>query len=149
MQWFSTNSSLHPSHIVSGFDWSSLGEATVVDVGGSHGSQSIALASAFPNLSCVVQDGAGVVEQARQADLALSAKGRVTFMEHDFFKQQPIKEAAVYVLRWVLHDWSDTYAVKILQALIPALAESSKVLICEAVLPEPSKVSKLRDEAAR
>ena len=152
MRWFGTSPGLHPSHIVHGFDWAGLGDATVVDVGGSHGSQSLALASAFPNLSCVVQDRAEVVQRAQQTDLAtLSAKGkgRVKFMEHDFFEEQPVKGAAVYVLRWILHDWSDGYAIRILRALGPAMGEGSKVLICEAVLPEPSRVSTLRERAAR
>ena len=145
MRWFGTSPGLHPSHIVHGFDWAGLGDATVVDVGGSHGSQSIALASAFPKLSCVVQDRAEVVQRA-----LARGKGRVTFMEHDFFEEQPVRGAAVYVLRWILHDWSDGYAIRILRALGPAMGEGSKVLICEAVLPEPvSGVSTLRDRAAR
>jgi hypothetical protein len=33
-------------------------------------------------------------------------------------------------------NWSDKYCVKILKALIPALAPGARVLIMDAVLPE-------------
>lgn len=149
MRWFSSSPGLEPVHILNGFDWASLGEAKVVDVGGSHGTLSIALCSAFPALSCTVQDRAEVVEQAKQANMHPAIEGHISFMAHDFFEEQPVKAAAVYVLRWILHDWSDTYAIKILRALVSALVETSRVLICEVVLPKPGTVSTLRDRAVR
>ena len=46
-------------------------------------------------------------------------------MEHDFFfLEQPVKSADVYLIRWILHDWPNTYAFKILRALVPALNEA-------------------------
>lgn len=148
MKWFATSPGLEVVHVLDGLDWASLGTAIVVDVGGSHGALSIALSAAFSNLSCVVQDRAEVVEAGR-ANLPPSTEGRVSFMEHDFFREQPVRAAAVYVLRWILHDWSDEYAIKILRALAPALVESSKLLVCEVILPQPGSVSILRDRAAR
>jgi len=88
----------------------------------------------------IVQDQPDVISVG-QTRLPLDMKGRVTFMEHDFFRQQPIKAAEVYLLRWILHDWSDAYAIQILRALIPALIQGSKIVICEHVMPEPNSVS--------
>ena len=62
-------------------------------------------------------------------------------MEHDFFEEQPVKGADVYLLRWVLHDWSDSYAVRILRALIPALNKGARVILNETVLPPDEMVS--------
>lgn len=148
MNWFSTGPGLETIHIINGYDWASMGKAIVVDIGGSHGPLSILLSQEFPNLSCIVQDRPGVVEAGR-AKLPTSMMDRVSFMEHDFFENQPVKAAAVYLLRWILHDWSDTYAIKILRALIPALTPNSKILICELLLPQPGTVSTLRDRSAR
>lgn len=148
MSWFSTGPGLEPSHIISGFDWQSLNVGTVVDIGGSLGSTSIAIAREAPWMHCIVQDQPDVISVG-QAQLPLDMKGRVTFMEHDFFRQQPIKAAEVYLLRWILHDWSDSYAILILRALIPALIHSSKVIICEHVMPEPNSVSTFEARRSR
>lgn len=102
MKWVGTGPGLEVSHIVHGFDWDSLGIATVVNVGGSHGSASIALCQEYPRLSCIVQDRAKVIE-ARRTTLPSSAKGHLLFMEPDFFFQdQPVTAASAYILRWTL-----------------------------------------------
>lgn len=45
--------------------------------------------------------------------------------------------ADVYLLRSVLHDWSDEFAIKILKKLVPALEKGKgKVLINDICLPE-------------
>ena len=61
---------------------------------------------------------------------------RVEWVEHDFFKPQPI-EADVYFFRHILHDWSDEDCVKILQALLPKLKDGARVLLSEGVIPPP------------
>lgn len=46
---------LEPEHLVNGYPWAELGEATVVDLGGSHGAISCALARKYPSLKLIVQ----------------------------------------------------------------------------------------------
>lgn len=148
MTWFSTGPGLESSHIVDGFAWESIGKGVIVDVGGSQGSMGAAIVRAFPSLHCIVQDQADVVKLGQQ-NLPPELQTRVTFMKHDFFEEQPIKAANVYLLRWILHDWSDKYAVQILRALVPALTQDSKVVICEHVLPEPGSVPICQERAIR
>ena len=148
MQWFSTGPGLEARHLVDGYDWASLGEAIVVDIGGSYGHFSIAMAERHPDLFCVVQDRAEVVKTG-QLKLPAHLEDRVSFMEYNFFEEQPVRKAAVYLLRWILHDWSDAYAIRILRALIPALGPRSKIVICELVLPQPGTVSAFRDRGFR
>ncbi|PYH83237.1 S-adenosyl-L-methionine-dependent methyltransferase [Aspergillus uvarum CBS 121591] len=62
---------------------------------------------------------------------------RVTGMAHDFLTPQPVHGADVYLLRWILHDWSDTYAVKILRNLTPALTPGARVVVNDICIPEP------------
>ncbi|KAI9644379.1 hypothetical protein NHQ30_007736 [Ciborinia camelliae] len=114
-----------------GLQWGKVKK--MVDVGGSHGKVAIALARKYTGLSCIVQDLESVVSGAQvPADLVDS----ITFMPHDFFNAQPVVDADVYLLRWVLHDWSDKYAIKILRALVPAMRSGTKVVINESCLPD-------------
>lgn len=130
MSCFTTGEGFALHHLTNGFAWSSLGsDAVVVDVGGSHGDAAFALASKFSNLRVIVQELPGVVASSSER-----AGVNVRFMEHDFFKEQPIN-ADVYVLRWILHNWPDAYCIKILRALIPALKIGAKMLVMELVMP--------------
>ena len=148
MSWLCTGLDLEPSNIADNFRWSDLRTGHVVDVGGSLGSISIALARRFPSLRFVVQDQLDMVKAGRE-NLLVDLLDRVSFLEHDFFTPQPIKDADVYLLRWILHDWSDGYAVKILRALIPALKTDDKVLVCETIVPEPGTVSPYQERDIR
>jgi hypothetical protein len=69
-------------------------------------------------------------------------------MEHDFFQDQPVC-ADAYLLRWVLHDWSDKYAIKILRALIPALKKGARIIVNEFVLPPPGIASAFQSKILR
>ena len=48
---------------------------------------------------------------------------------HDFFELQPVKEAAVYFMRVVLHDWPDEDTIKILKNTRAAAGPSSKLIV--------------------
>lgn len=148
MTFFSTGPGLEVSHVLNGFDWASIGKGKVVDVGGSHGSLSIAIARRYPDITLVVQDRPPTVREGL-ANLPPELADRMTFMTHDFFKEQPILHADVYVLRWILHDWSDKYAIRILQALKPALKDGANIVIVEHVLPGPGSVPAYQERGLR
>ena len=148
MSWFSTGPGLEMTHVLEAFRWESEVDGLVVDVGGSYGSICVALARNYPSLRFIVQDRPEVVNVGRQ-ELPRELIDRVMFFEHDFFDDQPVKGADVYILRWVLHDWSDQYAIKILRALIPALKTGAKVLINEIILPEPGKLTPYHERRLR
>jgi hypothetical protein len=62
--------------------------------------------------------------------------GQLTFHAvHDFFQPQPIKDASVFFLRFVVHDWPDVYAKKILKQLYAAAQSSTKLILCDFVVP--------------
>lgn len=83
---------------------------------------------AFPALSVVIQDLPEVIAQASPSETHIS------FMTHDFFTPQPVV-ADVYLFRWILHNWSDKYCVRILRALVPALKPGARIVINEHVMP--------------
>ena len=67
----------------------------------------VQLSRLYPKLTFVVQDRGPVLEQGehtvwpKENPLAL-ADGRITFMEHDFFNVNPVKDADVYWLRYIM-----------------------------------------------
>ncbi|KAI9707017.1 MAG: hypothetical protein M1820_004605 [Bogoriella megaspora] len=138
-------------HLVTAFDWAALGKAKVVDVGGNSGSASLALARAFPDLHFVVEDLPEPTKNARvQAEsLSMDLTGRIEFLEHDFFTPQPVKDADVYLLRMIIHDWPDVDAVRILKELAEVMKEGSRILIMDMVLPSPGTTSSTFEAALR
>ncbi|THU99018.1 hypothetical protein K435DRAFT_752418 [Dendrothele bispora CBS 962.96] len=140
-----------PGAILSGFPWHSLPKgSTIVDVGGGIGSTSMLLAHTFSSsdgsneednldFKFVIQDRDVVCDLGEKAWKAqcphLLESGIARFQKHDFFTPQPIKNAAVYLLRVVLHDWPNAYAQRVLQRLREAASPDTKLLIADFVLP--------------
>ncbi|KAH8696410.1 putative O-methyltransferase [Talaromyces proteolyticus] len=113
---------------------------TVVDVGGSQGHVSVDLSRKFPNLHFIVEDLPEVVEGGTEK-LPKDVRGRVEFKAHDMFTEQPVHGAEVYLLRYVLHDWTDKYSIEILRKLVPSLKAGAKIVIQEYLLPEPGTMT--------
>ncbi|KAF2795491.1 O-methyltransferase [Melanomma pulvis-pyrius CBS 109.77] len=145
------------SHLIAGFDWETLPPgATVVDVGGSGGHASVALASAFPNLNFIVQD---LPETVANAEVAFagnieqngsSVEKRLRFMAHDFFTPQPVTNADIYLLRMIIHDWPDEVAIKILGHIKDALKKpGARILVMDTILPQPGTVPLLQERQLR
>lgn len=145
MQAFTSNPGMSPSFLVSGYPWSSLPvDSAVVDIGGSGGHISQALAKDYHHLRFVVQDLPEIINKVQDPE----KNSRIEFMAHNFFNPQP-RVADVYLLRWILHDWPDSYAVKILQNLIPALKNGAKVVINDQLIPGPGSVALLAERQIR
>jgi trans-aconitate methyltransferase len=119
-------------HLTDGYPWDKHALGTIVDVGGAHGDAAFALARKYPSLHLVVQELPEVVSNSK-SDPDLD----VSFMAHDFFEEQPVKGADVYLFRWILHNWPDKYCIKILRALIPALKQGSRIIVMDHVMPPP------------
>ncbi|EWZ33287.1 hypothetical protein FOXYS1_5079 [Fusarium oxysporum] len=117
----------------SAYDWNKLGEATVVDIGGSSGHDSTTFSQAFPNLKFIVQD-LPQLQTSFDEQVPAEIKSRVNFEPHDFLQPQNT-QGDVYMLKMVLHDWPDKYAANILRHLVPHLESGSRILLVEAVAP--------------
>jgi O-methyltransferase domain len=121
------------------YPWAALGYGTVVDMGGGNGHISIALAREHPNLKFVVQDLPGVSAQG-EANLPAELKDQVSFMPHDFFTENPVKDAAAFFFMNTIHTWSDKYVVKIFQHLTSSIQPGARILVCDRVIPERGTV---------
>ncbi|OAA46971.1 O-methyltransferase, family 2 [Metarhizium rileyi] len=127
-------------HFVDNHDLSQEDErgGTFVDIGGSHGFVSVDLARKWKKMKFIVQDLPQTVSSAPTpiCDDGSVAE-RVRFQAHDFFREQPVKDADVYFLRWIVHNYSSPYAVKILRNLVPALKPGARIVINDHCLREP------------
>ncbi|CAL3971102.1 unnamed protein product [Diplocarpon coronariae] len=125
------------AYLLDNYDWASLDAAgaRLVDIGGSHGFVSIALAERYPHMHFTVQDLPRTIASAPPVPPSL--RPRITFQAHDFNTPQPVQSADVYLFRWILHNNSDKYATNMLRQLIPALKRGARVVINDHCLPEP------------
>jgi len=134
--WGSIESS---TAVPGGFPWETLPEGMrIVDVGGGTGSACRDIMETNPLLKFTVQDLPRVCEQAvaywNQYDAKAIPESRVTIQAHDIFAPQPVKDADIFVLRYVLHDWADSNAIKILQRLREvAIPGKTRVIVIEGV----------------
>ncbi|KAJ5041450.1 O-methyltransferase-domain-containing protein [Bipolaris maydis] len=153
------NSGAKVEHLLRAFDWASLREgATVVDlsipthwVGGGSGATAAALATAHPKLRVVIQDLPTPIRNtsAFVGTLPNDVSGRIELQEHDMFKGQPIKNAEVYLLRTIIHDWPDEEAVSILRRVVAAMGPQSHLVTMDMVLPIPGTESPDSEAALR
>ncbi|KAL2783332.1 O-methyltransferase-domain-containing protein [Aspergillus keveii] len=131
-----TRGSHDHSYLANGYDWEQYKGGLVVDVGGSSGFQSIAIATAHPDLHFVVQDIEDLGSKLEEHVSALSQRPKISFQVHDFFKPNPETSADVYFLRHIIHDWSDSYASKILRNIASVMKPTAKIVIMDIVVPE-------------
>jgi len=107
---------------------------TVADIGGGDGTLLAEVLRANPGLRGIVYDTA---EGLAQAGATLSSAGvaeRCATTAGDFFAAAP-PGADLYLLKSVLHDWSDNRAATILSHCRAQLPEHGRLLVVEPVLP--------------
>ncbi|KAI2464417.1 S-adenosyl-L-methionine-dependent methyltransferase [Annulohypoxylon bovei var. microspora] len=118
-----------------------------VDVGGGLGHFARALSRQCQHVKFIVQDLEKVVSRAGDLQNGNENEGQIVFHAHDFFTPQPIRGAAVYFLRWILHNWSDKYAVQILQNIGQAMSDESRLIIHDYCIEDLDKLSIRRRRA--
>ncbi|KAK4692501.1 hypothetical protein P7C71_g4723, partial [Lecanoromycetidae sp. Uapishka_2] len=137
MRYFTKDEVWDLKYLHASYDWVSIDRpgTVMVDVGGGQGGVAQFLAKLTKHLKIYVQDLPATAEQGFDL-LPDEFKDRIEFVANDFFFEQTIKDADVYFFRWILHNWSDKYAIRILQALTPALKNGARILVYEVVLSD-------------
>ncbi|WP_411757569.1 methyltransferase [Streptomyces venezuelae] len=115
------------------FDFSRF--ASVTDVGGGSGTLLAAVLAAHPGLTGVVFDTADGLAEAANTLARHGLEKRCALVAGDFFKAVP-QGSDVYLVKSILHDWTDAQAVTILRHCRQVLPAGGVVLIVEPVLPE-------------
>ncbi|KAJ7596525.1 S-adenosyl-L-methionine-dependent methyltransferase [Mycena floridula] len=121
------------------FDWKALPPGSVVcDVGGGVGAASMRIAKVAPDVRVVIQDLPAVVAQGKEMwkrdfPEAINS-GRIKFQAHNFLTPQPVTDATIFLLKSVLHNWSDQYNIKILSHLRTAATAKTKLLVVDSLI---------------
>jgi hypothetical protein len=119
----------HNPAIVGSYDFSCFHK--IVDVGGGHGSLLTAILKANPTLTGILFDLSHVINSCDGFDSELS--GRCEVIGGDFFEEVPAGGDA-YILKQIIHNWSDDLSIKILRNCHKAMTDGGRVLVIEAVI---------------
>jgi hypothetical protein len=119
--------------VVGAYDFSGIKK--LVDVGGGHGLLLASVLSRYPDMEGVLYDEPAVVRGATEVLVAHGVADRCETVGGDFFRSAPAGGDA-YILKHIIHDWSDEECVTILGHCHTGMAAGGKVLIVEMVIPE-------------
>ncbi|MEV6558609.1 methyltransferase [Nocardia sp. NPDC051756] len=117
------------------FDGYALPDGDVVaDIGGADGSVLLTLLAQHPGRRGIVFDLPGIVPTAEARIRESGLADTVVTSGGDFFAEVP--EADIYVLAYILHDWDDVSALRILGSIAATAKPGARLLIVEGIVPE-------------
>ncbi|SHF84499.1 O-methyltransferase [Streptoalloteichus hindustanus] len=118
--------------------------ATVTDVGGGNGTLLNAILRRNPHLDGILFDSAEGAAQSAETMRAAGLAERCAVVTGDFFRSIP-DGADLYLLKSILHDWTDERATAILRRCREAMSARSRLLVIEKVLPDTTGRGVARD----
>jgi ubiquinone/menaquinone biosynthesis C-methylase UbiE len=118
--------------MIDAYDFSGIG--TLVDVGGGNGGLLMAVLERYPSLGGILFDRADVIARARTRLEAAGLLDRCRLAEGSFFEAVPAGGDA-YLMRHIIHDWTDEQCQTILRCCRQVLPPHGKLLIVETVIP--------------
>jgi hypothetical protein len=119
--------------IIAAHDFSAY--TRVVDIGGGDGSLLIAILSAHPGVEGILFDRPGVVERAAPRLRESRLEERCRAVEGSFFDDVP-SGADAYLMKWILHDWEDRDARRILAVCRRAMTAGADLIVVERIAPD-------------
>jgi hypothetical protein len=112
--------------IVESYDFSEI--ATMVDVGGGHGTFLASILAARPEMRGTIFDLPHVISGAPATLRRAGVADRCETIAGSFFDTVPA-DADTYILKSVLHDWSDEQCLKILKNCHGAMRPDGRLLV--------------------
>jgi hypothetical protein len=136
-----SGSTLAGDAITQAYDFSGIERLT--DVGGGHGALLAAILRRNPNMQGVLFDRAETVAGVPK-DRFAGCEGRIAIESGSFFERVP-DGCDAYIMKHIIHDWSDDHCRTILTLMREKLPKDGRVLICEMVVsdepgPTPAKM---------
>ncbi|SPO07375.1 related to O-methyltransferase B [Cephalotrichum gorgonifer] len=110
----------------------------IVDVGGGRGQALLAIKEHCGGTfggKLILQDLPIVIDSLKPEDIP-----DIEPMTYDIFTPQPVKNAHVYLMRRLLHDFYNPVCVSILSNTASAMGPDSRLLICDMLVPERVEV---------
>ncbi|MEJ0040587.1 MAG: methyltransferase [Gammaproteobacteria bacterium] len=110
------------------YDFSDI--QTLADIGGGNGSLLTAVLRKYPHLKGFLYDLGHVAGRANESIRAHGLEARCAVIEGSFFDSIP-PGADAYLMRHVIHDWTDEQSVQILRNCRKAVPANGRILIVE------------------
>jgi len=136
------NEPLFLDALVGAYDFSRA--AVIVDAGGGQGATLAALLKANPQAKGVVADRARLRGAADELLRGEGLEGRYQFAAVDFREHIPAG-GDLYLLKWILVDWSDDDALRILRACRNAMVENARLIVVAGVGEDGSYLNRITD----
>jgi O-methyltransferase domain len=135
------SSALSSQAILQAYDFSGI--KRLADVGGGHGSFLCSILRKYPGMQGVLYDLPEVLSTIPPSQFA-GCESRIHLEGGSFFARAP-EGCDAYILKHILHNWSDNDCIRILTLLRELLPAHGRVLICEMVIqsdpaPTPAKM---------
>lgn len=124
------------------YDFSAI--HVLADIGCGNGSLIAALLQRYPKVKGLLFDLGHVVGRTRESFKAYGVDDRWWVIEGNFFEFVP-SGADAYLLRHIVHDWTDEQSVQILNNCRKVIPNHGRLLIVEAVVPTGNKPSLAKD----
>ena len=115
--------------VAASYDWSRFD--VIADIAGGVGAQLSAILETHPSCEGILFDQPQVVAEAPHHD-------RIETVGGDFFDAIPLK-ADAYMMRWILHDWTDEECLQILANVKRAADPGARLVAIDSVIPESSE----------
>jgi len=127
--------------IMEAYDFSGI--ERLADIGGGHGLLLASILRSYPDLQGVLFDRPEVIASVPKEQFADCA-GRVALEAGSFFERVP-EGCDAYLMKYIIHDWSDEHCRTILSLIREKLPPHGRVLLCEMVVtgepgPTPAKM---------
>lgn len=124
------------------YDFGDIG--TLADIGGGNGSLLAAVLRRYPRLRGILYDLGHVVGRTREAMRGLGLETRCSVVEGNFFESVP-EGADAYLMRHVIHDWTDEQSVGILRNCRRVVPPHGRILLVEFTVSAANEASLGKD----
>lgn len=132
--------------VVAAYDFS--GAKVIADIGGGHGRLLSTILKSNEQAQGILFDQPQVIAGATEVLEAAEVADRVKIVGGDFFAEISVA-ADIYLMKHIIHDWSDEESLAILKNVAASASAGAKVLLMESVVeaekgvPSMSKVMDL------
>lgn len=116
---------------------------SIIDIGGGQGALMATLLPTYSQLRAVIFDRSPPVGEALRLFPSADLRARVEFIQGDFFAAVP-DGGDLYLLKSIIHNWSDEEAMAILRKCRQAMPPYGRMLIAERIVPPEGSPSEAK-----
>jgi len=127
--------------MIDGYDFSTFN--TIVDIGGGNGDLISAVLNKNSQVKGILFDLPEVIKRSQNSIAARGLTERCKLESGSFFESVS-KGGDAYILRHIIHDWSDADSITILSNCRKSMNPGGKVLVVEAVIQDGNEPSRFK-----